>query len=81
MALPTKFLNNSRPEKLRTAKIIMNRGLFCIIQLLQSEFCSCKQIIMHQKVWLSDLRLPKTGNALERVQRVHEPADLWDITF
>ena len=21
------------------------------------------------------------GNALERVQRVHEPADLWDITF
>ena len=22
-----------------------------------------------------------TGNALERVQRVHEPADLWDITF
>jgi hypothetical protein len=23
----------------------------------------------------------KTGNALARVQRVHEPADLWDITF
>ena len=22
-----------------------------------------------------------SGNALERVQRVHEPADLWDITF
>ena len=22
-----------------------------------------------------------TGNALERVQRVHKPADLWDITF
>ena len=22
-----------------------------------------------------------TGNAVERVQRVHEPADLWDITF
>ena len=21
------------------------------------------------------------GNALERVQRVHEPADFWDITF
>ena len=21
------------------------------------------------------------GNALEQVQRVHEPADLWDITF
>jgi hypothetical protein len=21
------------------------------------------------------------GNALARVQRVHEPADLWDITF
>ena len=25
--------------------------------------------------------LSKAGNALERVQRVHEPADLWDITF
>ena len=23
----------------------------------------------------------EAGNALERVQRVHEPADLWDITF
>ena len=23
----------------------------------------------------------ETGNALARVQRVHEPADLWDITF
>ena len=23
----------------------------------------------------------KAGNALERVQRVHKPADLWDITF
>ena len=23
----------------------------------------------------------QTGNALERVQRVHKPADLWDITF
>ena len=22
-----------------------------------------------------------TGNALERVQRVHEPTDIWDITF
>ena len=22
-----------------------------------------------------------TGNALARVQRVHKPADLWDITF
>ena len=22
-----------------------------------------------------------SGNALERVQRVYEPADLWDITF
>ena len=22
-----------------------------------------------------------TENALERVQRVHEPSDLWDITF
>jgi hypothetical protein len=22
-----------------------------------------------------------TGNALERVQRVHEPLDVWDITF
>ena len=22
-----------------------------------------------------------SGNALARVQRVHEPADLWDITF
>jgi hypothetical protein len=22
-----------------------------------------------------------TGNALEWVQRVHEPADVWDITF
>ena len=22
-----------------------------------------------------------TGNALAQVQRVHEPADLWDITF
>ena len=22
-----------------------------------------------------------SGNALERVQRVHEPADFWDITF
>ena len=21
------------------------------------------------------------GNAVKRVQRVHEPADLWDITF
>ena len=25
--------------------------------------------------------LHTTGNALARVQRVHEPADLWDITF
>ena len=24
---------------------------------------------------------PAAGNALARVQRVHEPADLWDITF
>ena len=23
----------------------------------------------------------EAGNALERVQRVHEPGDLWDITF
>jgi hypothetical protein len=23
----------------------------------------------------------KAGNALARVQRVHAPADLWDITF
>ena len=26
-------------------------------------------------------KLSRPGNALERVQRVHEPADLWDITF
>ena len=26
-------------------------------------------------------RTQSPGNALERVQRVHEPADLWDITF
>ena len=25
--------------------------------------------------------IEKAGNALARVQRVHEPADLWDITF
>ena len=24
---------------------------------------------------------PYAGNALVRVQRVHKPADLWDITF
>ena len=24
---------------------------------------------------------PLTGNALARVQRVHKPVDLWDITF
>ena len=35
---------------------------------------------------LTDSVLPdswklRAGNALERVQRVHEPADLWDITF
>ena len=27
------------------------------------------------------LEPPLAGNALVRVQRVHEPADLWDITF
>ena len=26
-------------------------------------------------------KLNNPGNALARVQRVHEPADLWDITF
>ena len=25
--------------------------------------------------------MPSTGNALARVQRVHKPAHLWDITF
>ena len=40
----------------------------------------------HTKVYLNEfvanvLRDNKAGNALARVQRVHEPADLWDITF
>ena len=30
---------------------------------------------------MSVLYSKRTGNALARVQRVHEPADLWDITF
>ena len=31
--------------------------------------------------WTCIITLCKSGNALERVQRVHEPAYLWDITF
>ena len=39
-----------------------------------------------QEVYLIDhgfdfLKVDMTGNALARVQWVHEPADLWDITF
>ena len=30
---------------------------------------------------IMDLYFQVAGNALARVQRVHEPADLWDITF
>ena len=30
---------------------------------------------------LLELRCYTAGNALARVQRVHAPADLWDITF
>ena len=30
---------------------------------------------------INQIRYYISGNALARVQRVHEPADLWDITF
>ena len=31
----------------------------------------------HMELWMA----LHAGNALARVQRVHKPADLWDITF
>ena len=34
-----------------------------------------------QRAWIWEHASLTAGNALERVQRVHEPADLWDITF
>ena len=36
------------------------------------------QVRLHK---LFEQFLHQTGNALARVQRVHEPVDLWDITF
>ena len=33
------------------------------------------------KGWMLQLSSKNAGNALERVQRVHEPADLQEITF
>ena len=37
----------------------------------------------HGKFQTQDFPVHNTeaGNALARVQRVHEPVDLWDITF
>ena len=40
----------------------------------------CSLIFIHEKMVTKD-RNPYSGNALVRVQRVHKPADLWDITF
>ena len=69
-------------------KIKMKSGLEKIIlKFLHAKLFSNKWIYyIHRKAKSYKFsnkndRFCASGNALERVQRVHEPADLWDITF
>ena len=54
---------------------------------LESRLSEISEKLVHIGEAIFDIPLmiqshaESTGNALERVQWVHEPADLWDITF
>ena len=50
-------------------------------QGLKSHIASVHDGKKSFKCNVCDANFARTGNALERVQRVHEPANLWDITF
>ena len=39
-----------------------------------------KKRLVQNTVWFCQMLILITGNALERVQRVQKPADVWDIT-
>ena len=39
------------------------------------------KVLDHLLQQVVTVRIILSGNALARVQQVHEPADLWDITF
>ena len=63
---------------------------FCLERMRRSPHTSAHvlEVLRGQQINLvyitegtTTIYQPLTGNALERVQRVHKPADLWDITF
>ena len=59
----------------RLQRILCNVKLFSI-NIVQPSVKSMTQMLVKTK-----LALGLAGNALAWVQRVHEPIDLWDITF
>ena len=65
-------------------KIVIFAGRF-IIKKVSTQGLMRKLLENSQMVSIVHTVLQKsnlgTGNALERVHRVHKPADLWDITF
>ena len=60
----------------------------CIAFLAQNIFFSCFYQLLNQKINHFKKKsiiyynlILKSGNSLVRVQQVHKPEDLWDITF
>ena len=55
--------------------------VFALIAMKQNTRKKVKLWPTWSKIHKEHLLRHTSGNALERVQRVHEPADVWDITF
>ena len=65
--------------------ILLNANHFFVWHKMFVTATVSKFLVLHKKFGPAQNILGpvkgQAGNALERVQRVHEPADLWDITF
>ena len=42
---------------------------------------TARELLQDDQGMCKEFKYADAGNALEWVQRVHKPADLWDITF
>ena len=83
------FLNGSdelhhTDQKQILIAILFPRTFFPSIILIYRQFKAevvCDLLVLRCAVQCNVLFWFSSGNALARVQRVHEPKDLWDITF
>ena len=77
------FTRNTQVGKILTLHIVLTKTLFRKSKTMKKSTLIFRKVKCYLNLTLkiTILNQSGTGNALERVQRVHKPADLWDITF